>query len=55
LVDEGAVLPGAEGLLDYWGKRKIFEMLLMPPTRHLMTHLNEARSIKKKLRIKKVG
>ena len=47
LVKEGAVLPGAEGLLDYWGKRRIFEMLLMPPTRHLMTHLNEAYSIVK--------
>ncbi len=45
LVNEGAVLPDAEGLLDYWGKRKIFEMLLMPPTRHLMTHLNEAYSL----------
>jgi len=42
LVNEGAVLPDAEDLLDYWRKRKIFEMLLMPPTRHLMTHLNEA-------------
>jgi len=45
LVNEGAVLPDAEGLLDYWGKRKTFEMLLMPPTRHLMTHLNEAYSL----------
>ena len=45
LVNEGAVLPDAEGLLDYWGKRKIFEMLLMPPTRHLMTHLNEVYSL----------
>jgi hypothetical protein len=45
LINEGAVLPEAEGLLDYWKKRKIFEMLLMPPTRHLMTHLNEAYSL----------
>jgi hypothetical protein len=49
LVDEGAVLKEAEGLLAYWGKRKIHELLLMPPTRHLMVHLNEAWSIKKKL------
>jgi len=47
LVDEDAVLPEAEGLLDYWRKRRIFELLLMPPTRHLMTHLNEAYSLVK--------
>jgi len=52
LVNEGAVLPDAEGLLDYWGNRKIFEMLLMPPTRHLMTHLNEAYSLVKTLKKK---
>jgi len=49
LVDEGAVLPDAEGLLKYWEKRKIYEMLLMPPTRHLMNHLNEANSLIKKI------
>ena len=49
LVDEGAVLPEAEELLNYWGKRKIFELLLMPPTRHLMSHLNEAYSLVKTL------
>ncbi|MCJ7733434.1 MAG: DinB family protein [Anaerolineales bacterium] len=47
LLEEGAVLPQAEGLLAYWRKRRIFEMLLMPPTRHLMTHLNEAYSLRK--------
>ncbi|MCJ7735595.1 MAG: DinB family protein [Anaerolineales bacterium] len=47
LLEEGAVLPQAEGLLAYWGKRKIYEMLLMPPTRHLMTHLNEAYKLRK--------
>lgn len=49
LVNEGAVISKAEDLLDYWRKRKIFEMLLMPPTRHLMTHLNEAYSLVKVL------
>ena len=47
LVEEDAVLPGAEELLDYWGKRRIFEMLLMPPTRHILIHLNEALELKK--------
>ena len=45
LANEGVVLPDAEELLDYWGNRRNFEMLLMPPTRHLMTHLNEAYSL----------
>ena len=52
LVKESAVLPEAEDLLAYWGKRKIYELLLMPPTRHLMVHLNEAWTIKKKLQVK---
>ena len=55
LVNEGAVLPDAEGLLDYWGNRKIFEMLLMPPTRHLMTHLNEAYSLRRLLNSKRLN
>lgn len=49
LVDEGAVLPEAEELLAYWGKRVIFELFLMPPTRHLMSHLNESNRIKAKI------
>ena len=55
LVNEGAVLPDAEGLLDYWGNRKIFEMLLIPPTRHLMTHLNEAYSLRRLLNSKRLN
>ena len=50
LVAEGAVLPEAEGVLAYWGKRIIYELLLMPPTRHLLVHLNQAWEIKSKLR-----
>ena len=49
LVREEAVLPEAEVLLAYWSKRKIFELLLMPPTRHNLVHLNEAWTIKNKL------
>lgn len=49
LAQEGAVLPEAEDLLAYWGKRVIYELLLMPSTRHLMVHLNEAWSIRNKL------
>jgi hypothetical protein len=50
LVKEGGVHAEAEGLLAYWGKRLIYELLLMPPTRHLIVHLNEAWEIKEKLR-----
>lgn len=49
LVQEKAVLPEALDLLAYWGKRRIFELFLMPPTRHLLVHLNEAHRIKGKL------
>ena len=49
LLDQGAVIDKAKGLIDYWGKRKIAELLLMPPTRHNFIHLNEAMRIKKQL------
>ena len=49
LVEEGAVLPEAEDLLEYWGNRTIFELFLMPPTRHLMSHINESNNIKRKI------
>jgi hypothetical protein len=38
------------GIVDYWGSRTIAGLLLMPPTRHNFTHLNEARMLKQKLR-----
>lgn len=28
-------------LLDYWGKKDVAGLLLMPPTRHVMLHLND--------------
>ena len=42
ILTEGAVLPEAKVIIEYWSRRKIFQLLLMPPTRHLMVHLNEA-------------
>ena len=48
--EEGAVIPEAMGIVDYWGSRTIAGLLLMPPTRHNFTHLNEARRLKQKLR-----
>jgi hypothetical protein len=38
----GAVLPQADGIVNYWSRRTIAGLLLMPPTRHCFTHLNEA-------------
>ncbi len=49
----GAVLPAAEAIVDYWSKRTIAGLLLMPPTRHCFTHLNEALRIRHSLGIKK--
>ncbi len=46
LLDEGAVVEAAMGLIDYWSKRTITGLLLMPPTRHNMVHLNEAWRLK---------
>jgi hypothetical protein len=48
LLDEGAVVPAAGGLLDYWGGLTVAGLLLMPPTRHNIVHWNEALHIKAK-------
>lgn len=45
---EGAVLPAASEVIDYWSKRTIAGLLLMPPTRHNFVHLNEALRVKQK-------
>jgi hypothetical protein len=48
LLDRGDVLPEAQPILEYWGHRTVAGLLLMPPTRHNLFHLNEAMRIKKK-------
>jgi hypothetical protein len=45
---EGAVVEAASGLLDYWGRRNIAGLLLMPATRHNLVHLNESLRLKAK-------
>lgn len=50
LLDEGAVIPSATGLLDYWGGLTHAGLLLMPPTRHNFIHLNEALRLRAKLK-----
>jgi hypothetical protein len=49
LVPEGAVNPVATGVLEYWGSLTYAGLLLMPPTRHNLIHLNEIMKMKKKL------
>lgn len=48
LLDDGSVPKEATGLLEYWGSLTIGGLLLMPPTRHCLVHLNEALKVKKK-------
>jgi hypothetical protein len=43
---EGAVVDAASDLLEYWRKRNIAGLLLMPATRHNLVHLNEALQLK---------
>jgi hypothetical protein len=46
--DEGAVVEAASYITDYWGKRDVAGLLLMPATRHHIFHLNEALKLKRR-------
>jgi hypothetical protein len=48
LLDDGSVSPEAIGLIEYWGNLTNAGLLLMPPTRHCLVHLNEAIKVKDK-------
>lgn len=48
VMREEAVVEAARGIADYWGKRNVAGLLLMPATRHNLIHLNEALQIKRK-------
>jgi hypothetical protein len=50
VIQQGAVSPEAREITDYWRKKTIAGLLLMPPTRHCILHLNEAMRIRQKLR-----
>jgi hypothetical protein len=43
---QGAVLETARDIVDYWSKRDVAGLLLMPATRHNLVHLNEALELK---------
>jgi hypothetical protein len=49
-LDEGAVIPAARELIDYWGGLNKAGLLLMPPTRHNFLHLNEILRIRQKIK-----
>jgi len=45
----GAMLPGGSGIADYRAGWIINGLLLMPPTRLCLLHLNKARRIKARM------
>ena len=49
VLAEGAVTLEAMEIVNYWSRKTIAGLLLMPPTRHCMLHLNEATRIKQKI------
>lgn len=46
VMEQGALVEEARPILDYWSKRNIAGLLLMPATRHNLVHLNEALRLK---------
>ncbi len=46
-LEAGAVLSSQQWLIDYWAGLTVAGLLLMPPTRHNLVHLNEAAKIKR--------
>ncbi len=54
IIDEGGVLnvEGANWLIDFWGKKNVAGILLMPATRHNLVHINQSKRIKEKIQKK---
>jgi hypothetical protein len=52
ILRQGAVLPAGMDVVDYWRRRDVAGLLLMPPTRHTIVHWNEARKIQDLLKAK---
>ena len=50
VLDEGAILETARGVTDYWSRRDIAGLLLMPASRHNLIHLGEAQQLKQRKR-----
>ncbi|MBI1937646.1 MAG: DinB family protein [Ignavibacteriales bacterium] len=45
LYQEGALIESAKRIGDYWSKKNVAGLLLMPATRHNILHLNEANNL----------
>ena len=50
LLREGAVTSEAREIAEYWSRKTVAGLLLMPPTRHCVLHWNEAMRIKERIR-----
>ena len=50
IISEGGVLKleGSIGLIDFWGRKTVAGLLLMPVTRHQIVHINDSLKIKEK-------
>jgi hypothetical protein len=50
IINEGAVLDveASNWLIDFWGKKNVSGIILMPVTRHHVVHINESLSAKKR-------
>lgn len=55
ILNEGGVLKveGTQWLIDFWGRKTVAGILLMPITRHQIVHLNDSLRLKEKC-IKKI-
>lgn len=55
ILDEGAVLDveASNWLIDFWGRKDVSGIILMPATRHHVVHINESLSAKKKAKARK--
>ncbi len=55
IVDEGAVLDVEEAnwLIDFWGRKNVAGIILMPATRHHVVHINESLRAKNKSKVDK--
>jgi len=55
IVEEGGVLkhPDSIWLIDFWGKKDVAGIILMPVTRHQMVHLNDCIKIKNTIKKQK--
>ena len=49
MLEIGVVRASDQGILDYWSRLTKAGVLLMPPTRHTLIHINEAQTLKEKI------